>query len=830
MESLELNQSNRTLRAVRLAITVGPAMLFLAALLCGLREVTTAHADPGVRYVDGASGTDTTNCTSPTSPCATIGYALDQAEDFDTILVAQGTYTENLVITKTVTLEGGYEPGSWSRRLDRYTTIDGNQSGRVINVESSLSETTVIDGFTITNGDGGIRILLSSVAIQNSKIVDNDRTGWGSGGITIDRSYVTITNTLIADNHDGAMLIISTPVDPWVESVVHINNSTIANNGGHGIFCSLSWCIVVNSIVWGHEGQDFAGELGRCLVTYSDIEMMEWPGEGNISEDPRFVDPDNGDYRLRPDSPCIDAGNNEYAPETDFEGDPRPLDGDLDGTTVTDMGADEFHPNPGLAVTKQADPDPVQAGGLLTYTLRVTNTGDTRLHATITDVLPAHITPGTAHSGTLILPGGTLTWTPVVVAPGGVWTQQVVVTVAMGYSGTLTNVVRVTTEEGATGAYTETSRALVTPMLEVSKQADPSPVLSGALLTYTLLVTNTGNVTLTAIITDILPGHVSPTGVLTWMTVITAPGGVWTEAVVVTVETDYEGPLTNVVLVATDEGATGTASVTVCVNACKIYLPIVLKNYPSVDLSLGKTDNPDPVVAGNSLTYILTVDNAGPSDATGVQLTDNLPSGVAFVSATPSQGSCNHVGGTVTCNLGDIAIGSGATVTIQVAVAPSTIGMLNNSANVTGNETDLAPGSNAVSVTTMVNAEVDVTGIMCRVAVEDVEPQKIWLHQRHFDAYFTPLGLTPPFDVQVQPIHLETGNPWGRRISLSVDSFANSNGMRDWKICDAAMKMSIRLALCPGNPEPECDLEEIVRIEPPEARPPRTLRFAIEGG
>ncbi|NIO71783.1 MAG: hypothetical protein GTN71_22840, partial [Anaerolineae bacterium] len=94
-----------------------------------------------------------------------------------------------------------------------------------------------------------------------------------------------------------------------------------------------------------------------------------------------------------------------------------------------------------------------------------------------------------------------LTWTPVITAPGGVWTQQVVVTVQMGYSGTLTNVVEVTTEEGATGVYTETSQARVTPMLEVSKEADPDPVQAGAPLTYTIYVTNTGNVDLNATVT-----------------------------------------------------------------------------------------------------------------------------------------------------------------------------------------------------------------------------------------------------------------------------------------------------------------------------------------
>ncbi len=345
METSRSAQSDQWLRGVCLGMAMVLGMLFLAAWMWGLQGVASVHAAPATRYVDEATGSDTTDCTNHASPCATIDYALSQAEDGDTVLVATGTYTENLVITKTVILKGGYEPLGWSQCLRHCTTtIDGNGSGRVIEVQSTLSDTTVIDGFTITNGDGGISILLSSVVIQNSRIVHNHTTG-GGGGIHIDHSFVTITNTLIADNTaalwDGAIRIVSTIAIPGPNSEVTITNSTIANNRApdrNGIFCSLSWCTVINGIVWGHEGEDFSGHNYQAI--YSDIEMC-LPGEGNICEDPRFVDPVNGDYHLQPDSPCIDAGTNADAPETDFEGDRRPFDGDSDGSAVVDMGVDE---------------------------------------------------------------------------------------------------------------------------------------------------------------------------------------------------------------------------------------------------------------------------------------------------------------------------------------------------------------------------------------------------------------------------------------------------------------------------------------------------------
>jgi uncharacterized repeat protein (TIGR01451 family) len=119
------------------------------------------------------------------------------------------------------------------------------------------------------------------------------------------------------------------------------------------------------------------------------------------------------------------------------------------------------------------------------------------------------------------------------------------------------------------------------------------------------------------------------------------------------------------------------------------------------DLTLTKTDSPDPVLAGQLLTYTLTVENKGPDEATGVQIVDAVPAGVMFESSASSPACVESPPGTVTCDLG--AITSGTTSAAEIKVRPPTSGTITNQATVTSTVTDPNTGDNSQSASTIVS-------------------------------------------------------------------------------------------------------------------------------
>ncbi len=126
------------------------------------------------------------------------------------------------------------------------------------------------------------------------------------------------------------------------------------------------------------------------------------------------------------------------------------------------------------------------------------------------------------------------------------------------------------------------------------------------------------------------------------------------------------------------------------------------------DLSITKT-GPATVAAGGSTTYTLTVANAGPAAATGVSVTDTLPAGVTFVSATGTGWSCTATGNTsVTCTRPSVPSGGTAPAIAVVVTAQAQSGTMNNTAAVTATTPDPVTSNNTASTSTTVTASADL--------------------------------------------------------------------------------------------------------------------------
>jgi len=186
-------------------------------------------------------------------------------------------------------------------------------------------------------------------------------------------------------------------------------------------------------------------------------------------------------------------------------------------------------------------------------------------------------------------------------------------------------------------------------------------------------------------------------GVVTWNIGGIGVGQAITQTLSVTVTDVASGTnLSNTAWLTSAEGIGDSDTLTTKVTA-------------AADLRIAKSALADPVLAGTSFTYGITVTNNGPSLATEVVVDDALPSGLTF-DAAGSSPECSAAGQTVTCDIGDLPAGGQVARTIAVmasaALADETI--LTNTASVSGLEPDPIPGNNAANSLTTFRRQADL--------------------------------------------------------------------------------------------------------------------------
>lgn len=248
----------------------------------------------------------------------------------------------------------------------------GNSSARggagmynYINSSPTVSDCTFINNSAYTTATavcsgGGIHNRSSSPTITNCKFIGNTAKQDGGGIYNQTSSHPNIINcTFINNSGRSGGGIYNNQSNPKIVNCTFSKNSTNLYNPGGAICNSASSPEIVNCIIWDNKGTSPSEIYPTTLptVSYCDVKGGYPGGTNIINLDPLFVDPNSGDYRLLPDSPCIDAGKNTAVPAdtTDLDGDgnttepipwdldgnPRIVDGNNDGIPVVDMGAYE---------------------------------------------------------------------------------------------------------------------------------------------------------------------------------------------------------------------------------------------------------------------------------------------------------------------------------------------------------------------------------------------------------------------------------------------------------------------------------------------------------
>ncbi len=379
-------------------------------------------------------------------------------------------------------------------------------------------------------------------------------------------------------------------------------------------------------------------------------------------------------------------------------------DPDPDNNTSTDVTPVE--PSADLSVVKTANPSPIFAGEVITYTLDIQNAGPSvAVNTDLADQLAAGLLNAEFSTN------GGATWVPFNgtiflgnLQPGSFQQLLIRATVPAYADESLSNTAVVSSGTPDPNPDNNTS-TVVTPVipaepsadLSVVKSSDPNPVQPGAMLTYTLTISNAGpDAAQNIVLTDTIPAGLlnaefSLNSGVTWqpwsgsyVLGTLAAGGSIVVLIRAVICATASVSIVNTAVVSSDTPDPDTTNNT-STNITNIST--------EADLSVSKTAQPAVAAAGELLTYTVTVTNNGRDDAQNVIVYDEIPPELENVQFSIDGGATWNIW-TNPYLLGELAAGQSRTVLIRGTVTRSACGMISNTAVATSTTPDLNPDNN----------------------------------------------------------------------------------------------------------------------------------------
>jgi uncharacterized repeat protein (TIGR01451 family) len=380
-----------------------------------------------------------------------------------------------------------------------------------------------------------------------------------------------------------------------------------------------------------------------------------------------------------------------------------------------------------LSITAADNPDPVNAGALLNYTVTVANAGPTDatlVVATLPVPANASFESSTPPAGWTCLPpaAGNVICNTAAFANGASAQIGFVVRAGSAAAGNIVftpSVSSAATDPATTNNNASTSTAVLARAdLSISISDAPDPALAGGTVTYTVMVGNTGPDPATSVITTTLvlnPLRYESLAASGWTCTTPSPGQSGTvecsraDLPVGMQSFSVVGRIPVGTAPGTTVGMSGSVSSTVADpnssnNSSSANTAVVAP----ADVAVTVSDAPDPVAVQGDITYTVTVNNAGPADAATLALTLPVPASTTFVSATaPAGWTCTTpmagATGTATCDAATLANGASAVISFVVRTDMGTAGgTVNFTTNVAAATGDLVLSNNSASAITAI--------------------------------------------------------------------------------------------------------------------------------